>query len=65
MSEFIHYKYKPRNLEFIDYNSNLKIIYINFQNMKIYKILFYMAPITCKNIYKLLLNQYFNNDNTI
>ena len=67
MSEFIHYKYKPRNLEFIDYNSNLKNYLYQFsKHENIQNIVLYGPQGTCKKTFiNCFLNQYFNNDNTI
>ena len=67
MSEFIHYKYKPRDLQFIDYNSNLKNYLYQFsKTQNIQNIILYGPPGTGKKTFiNCFLNQYFNNDNTI
>tara|TARA_B100001142_G_C14337017_1_gene656313 strand:- start:542 stop:1507 length:966 start_codon:yes stop_codon:yes gene_type:complete len=67
MSEFIHYKYKPRDLQFIDYNSNLKNYLYQFsKTQNIQNIVLYGPSGTGKKTFiNCFLNQYFNNDNTI
>lgn len=66
MCEFIHYKYKPKYLEYIDYNYKLKKYLNNLTKYEINNIILYGANGTCKKTFiNTYLNKCFNNDNSI
>lgn len=67
MSHFIHYKYKPKFLDHIKYNSYLKNYLYSFSQSKdLQNLILYGPPGNGKKTYILcFLNQYFNNDNII
>ena len=67
MSHFIHYKYKPKFLNNIKYNSYLKNYLYSFsQSKNLQNLILYGPPGNGKKTYILcFLNQYFNNDNII
>tara|TARA_B100001564_G_scaffold196378_1_gene165002 strand:- start:2175 stop:3143 length:969 start_codon:yes stop_codon:yes gene_type:complete len=67
MSHFIHYKYKPKILEHIKYNSILKKYLYSFsQSNDLQNLILYGPSGTGKKTFILcFLNQYFNNDNII
>ena len=66
MCEFIHYKYRPKLLEYIDYNSKLKNYLYNLAQTDISNLVLYGPNGTCKKTFiNCYLNQYFNNDNSI
>ena len=67
MSHFIHYKYKPKILQHIKYNSILKNYLYSFAKSKdLQNLVLYGSYGTGKKTFILcFLNQYFNNDNII
>ena len=67
MSHFIHYKYKPKILEHIKYNSILKRYLYSFAHSNdLQNLILYGPSGTGKKTFILcFLNQYFNNDNII
>ena len=67
MSHFIHYKYRPKILEDIKYNSILKNYLYSYSKPKnLLNIILYGPSGSGKKTFVLcLLNQYFNNDNNI
>ena len=67
MSHFIHYKYKPKILENIEYNSPLKKYLYSFSKFEDFQnLVLYGSHGTAKKTFILcFLNKYFNNDNII
>lgn len=66
MCEFIHYKYKPKLLDYIDYNIKLKSYLINLSKTYLSNLILYGPSGTCKKtLLNCYLNKHFNNDNTI
>ena len=66
MCEFIHYKYKPKLLDYIDYNYKLKKYLISLSNTNLCNLILYGSSGTCKKtLLNCYLNKYFDNDNTI
>ena len=66
MCEFIHYKYKPKLLKYIDYNIKLKKYLEKLSENSLSNIVLYGSSGTCKKtLLNCYLNKYFNNDNTI
>ena len=66
MCEFIHYKYKPKLLDYIDYNYKLKKYLISLSNTNLCNLVLYGSSGTCKKtLLNCYLNKYFDNDNSI
>ena len=67
MSHFIHYKYRPKILDNINYNSNVKKYLYSFGNTKnLQNLVLYGPPGTGKKTLILcFLNHYFDNNNII
>ena len=67
MCEFIHYKYKPKYLDNIDYNYKFKHILQTYsQGEEMQNFILYGPNGTGKKTFiQCFLNSYFNNDNTI
>ena len=67
MSHFIHYKYKPKILEHIKYNSILKNYLYSYSKSRDLQNLILYGPCGSgkKTFILCFLNQYFNNDNNI